>query len=387
MKKIGRRRFRDYAVCLLPFAGVPMAGVYLYFFGLIRELKSYYDERKSPDLSVMLDNLKAFRQHVGPQAFIEMNNAVSASDSIAWGYASGLGLLVMICVTLVAAYVIWKSIAEVATPQRTVVTIFFCLLAFSSFQIVDKLIALLLSAQGFLSGQSMMHSQLVEIVRQNFVWSERFNIPHAEKFFLIAGFGAAFYLIIAAGVSLLPPVQSADNSNASSKSNQEEIEHQAMYTARQMKHLRAVLYAGAILLVIITFRLNVTMRWALDYLQPPAALDQEVAAALPKYLFQRLEILVANMVTSIGIYNTILLAGLYVPGAAILQRRAMRLVTRLRETKPTGQPSGEGLTKQQKEWMEEHGLVFPLRDQLPKIAAILSPLLAGPMGQLLGFFK
>lgn len=39
------------------------------------------------------------------------------------------------------------------------------------------------------------------------------------------------------------------------------------------------------------------------------------------------------------------------------------------------------------EWMRAHGLSFPLKEHLTRIAALLSPLLAGPVSELLSFLK
>jgi hypothetical protein len=187
----------------------------------------------------------------------------------------------------------------------------------------------------------------------------------------------AITLVIASSATLLPIGKSAS------------IEEYAYYTRRQTRNLQSVLYAGAVVLVITTFRQNITLRWALDYLQPPELLNQLVGFSVARYLMGRLEVVVSNIVTGTGIMNTLLLTGLYVPAALVLQNR-VRGLARLAVQREKAVPEAGldvPLTKEQTEWIAQHDLALPLKEQLPKIVAILSPMLAGPVGQLLNFLK
>jgi hypothetical protein len=44
-------------------------------------------------------------------------------------------------------------------------------------------------------------------------------------------------------------------------------------------------------------------------------------------------------------------------------------------------------TDRQSQWLNSRGLMFPFKEQIPKVIAVLSPLLAGPIGELLNIFK
>jgi hypothetical protein len=132
-----------------------------------------------------------------------------------------------------------------------------------------------------------------------------------------------------------------------------------------------------------------------------------------KLTYGHLEALISNIVVATSLMNTFLLAALYVPASLLLQRRAVKLsrhaallensrpVTTLDAAKAKIQAQEQqsedenmgledetaNVTPDQEAWMKSRALTFPLREQLPKVAAILSPLLAGSIGELLNLFK
>ena len=124
----------------------------------------------------------------------------------------------------------------------------------------------------------------------------------------------------------------------------------------QIRYLRMMLYFGSALLIIATLRLSTILHWTLDYLQPQPSMagDKEVS-----FLINNLSGIISGVVTSMGAFYTLLLAAIFVPAALILNNRA-------------------------KESVE---IVSPLSEQLLRLAAIIGPLLAGPIGELLSRFK
>jgi hypothetical protein len=124
----------------------------------------------------------------------------------------------------------------------------------------------------------------------------------------------------------------------------------------QMKDLRVVLYVGTLLLVISVLLLNAVNQWSISFIPPDA-----VEAARSFYV---------GFSSVFGGFHSLILAAVYLPAAYVLQRRARQLA---KELPPD----------QQEETLKSNGLTFSLRESMPRILAILGPLLAGPIGDLL----
>ena len=393
------RKWNEYLVCFLPIGAALVFLFYLSLSGSYRKLE-LSDTGKAPgDLQPVISSLASFRNTAltnatvakpneplwnHQQANSELNkidSIIGTGDSVAWSSASALTLMALLAGTLFAGYVIWSSPREMSFQKRGIVTGLILLGIFGLLPLVD-------SKTQFLAESTVMIRQFVAVIQSHFV-SKRFSVENTQWFFLAAGYGVTIALIVATAFILNPLAELRGTSKLSDKQGIETLENASRYTTMQMKHLRIILYIGAVLLVIITFQQNVTLRWALAYLQPPPSAKDVSGFAFHSFLFQRLEILVTNIVSSVGIMNSVLLAALYVPVAWVLHRRALRLswlaIHGAKRSREAGKETSP--TKEQTEWMERQGLTFPLKDQLPKIAAILSPLLAGPLGQLLNSFK
>lgn len=86
-----------------------------------------------------------------------------------------------------------------------------------------------------------------------------------------------------------------------------------------------------------------------------------------------------NLARAVSVSNgtlwTLLLLGLYIPAAVLLRGQTLRLATRV-----VGAAMGEKL----EEWLRDQGMAFSPTEQLSRIVALLSPLLAGgPLIQVL----
>lgn len=125
---------------------------------------------------------------------------------------------------------------------------------------------------------------------------------------------------------------------------------------QRAKLLRPVLYVAAATLVIAGLRLAATHAWALSYLPPESAFGMSVAS------------LTKGIVTSLGVAYTLFAAGMYLPAALILRERLKKL--------PTAKPDPDG-------FLASHGFPPSMVQLLPRVIALLAPLLVGPLGQLI----
>lgn len=125
---------------------------------------------------------------------------------------------------------------------------------------------------------------------------------------------------------------------------------------KRVRLLRPILYVGAATLVIAVFRLSATHAWAVSYLPPDGELGKAVAN------------LTTGIVGTLGTLFTLLIGGIYLPAALILRGRLRAVAA----TQPDPQA-----------WMASHGMALTLPQSLPRLLALLAPLLAGPLGDLL----
>jgi hypothetical protein len=126
----------------------------------------------------------------------------------------------------------------------------------------------------------------------------------------------------------------------------------------QMKYLRLVLYLGTFMLVSGVLLIRSVYQWSLAFL-----LRDDQAVKIAERFF-------SDLLSIEGAYFTLVLAVVYLPAAFILQRRADSL-SELPE-----------LDTEKEKVLKEYGLGFSVMQSLPRILAILGPLLAGPIGEL-----
>ena len=127
---------------------------------------------------------------------------------------------------------------------------------------------------------------------------------------------------------------------------------------RRQTLLRYVLYVGGALLAIAVLQLSARLGWGASYL--PAASPM---APLVKSL-------VEGIVNSMGTFYVLLMAAVYVPAALVLQSRVKQLAAREAPNDP-------------ETWLTENGFSLSFSQYLPRIVALLGPMLAGPLGDLL----
>ena len=122
---------------------------------------------------------------------------------------------------------------------------------------------------------------------------------------------------------------------------------------KRLKLLRAVLFTSAGLLVVGVLRLSTTLSWGASFIPS----DSEVGKFIGP--------LVSGIVSSLGTFYTLLMAGMYFPAVLLLRARVSELAQAAKPEAPDA-------------WLSENGLALSFSAWLPRIVAILAPLMAGP---------
>lgn len=125
---------------------------------------------------------------------------------------------------------------------------------------------------------------------------------------------------------------------------------------KRVRLMRPILIVGACTLVIAILRLSVTHAWGASYLPPESTLAKNLAS------------LITGIVGSMGTVYTLLMAAMYLPAALVLRARVMNVA--IAQADP-------------QKWLSDHGLDLSFSKILPRVIALLAPLLAGPLGDLL----
>ncbi|HEX8457609.1 MAG TPA: hypothetical protein VF656_09945 [Pyrinomonadaceae bacterium] len=127
---------------------------------------------------------------------------------------------------------------------------------------------------------------------------------------------------------------------------------------RRLHLLRGLLYAGAAALIIGVLRLAAALNWGGGFWAAGSASGREMSA------------LINGIVSSLGISYTLILVSIYLPTVLILNGRAQTLAQAESPDEP-------------KAWLEKRGLTLSFLGYLPRLLALLGPVLIGPIGQLI----
>jgi hypothetical protein len=270
----------------------------------------------------------------------QLRNVTTYAGHLTWSLTTALYVVACLAAVVVASRVIYMSL-----PGRHGRKIAAIVLTLST-------LALLIYGVNQLL---YLHNTAVELQRQFLsatVKQDVANIEPMTKLLDGMGFVVALFLALTCSVVLFARTDSEAQ------------------LSQQQRQLRFILYAGTITLIFSTLRLSALLHWALYYLQPPPGLPDAAADAMSAsakdadLVYRSLDNLVTTIVTGLGAFYTLLLASVYVPAVLVLNRRAADLPV------PEGQPAADR--------------TIPLHQDLLRLAAILGPLLAGPVGELLG---
>ncbi|MCM3871344.1 MAG: hypothetical protein ND895_11720 [Pyrinomonadaceae bacterium] len=126
----------------------------------------------------------------------------------------------------------------------------------------------------------------------------------------------------------------------------------------KMKYLQLMLYVGTIVLVAGVLLIRSLYQWSLAFVSQN---DQAIKVAESFY---------SKLLASEGGFFTLMLIAVYLPAALILRRRADSL---------DGLPEK---SSDKEQLLKDYNLTFSFTESLPRLLAILGPLLAGPIGEL-----
>lgn len=129
--------------------------------------------------------------------------------------------------------------------------------------------------------------------------------------------------------------------------------------AQKMRYLRTILYIGTLMLVVGVLLIRSVHQWTLAFI-----------ASREEQMLKIAENFFANLLAVDGGFFTLLLAAAYLPAAFIVRWQVEQI---------GGLPQVEA---EKEKTLQNYHLAFSFNEALPKIIAILGPILAGPVGDL-----
>lgn len=187
-----------------------------------------------------------------------------------------------------------------------------------------------------------------------------FGLEHSHQF---APHFLAFVQTLVSGINLLAifvPIVAVLAASSSLAPPHDGRQADLAHLVQQMRNLKEVLYAGSAILVTGILHMGSWLRWPVSLVG-----DASVQSA------------VLGMVLSITLYwgtvFTLVLIATYGPAAAVISARAREQLE--------SDPSAQGIAHPE-QWLKERGFFVGISDELPQIAVMFAPLMAGPLGAL-----
>jgi hypothetical protein len=273
-----------------------------------------------------------------------------------WLFMVGLNILACAATIVIGIYIVQRVLAGRSRRYQQVFAgsiILLTLLAFYIFLSREPNLSSLVNCR-----DNYPTNRLVNQFLACTVTSEMPSVIAVSNWIIAFSYMAAFLLVLLS-VAILWPVAKERRTS--------ELE-----ISERIKLLRILLYTGMFQLVISTLRLSATFHWATSFFLSQDENNPAAATAMVKSL-ERL----ASTLSSIEAATyTLILIAIYVPAIFILRNRAYLLISQ--EDCPTP-PSRE-------KWLEERGLNISVSAYIPRMAALLAPLLAGPLGDMVARF-
>lgn len=276
-----------------------------------------------------------------------LNSAARRHASrLVWMFFAGLGMLTSILGLVTAALMLLRSSSELQDRywRRYAIT-------FGG--------ALLL---GFLQFATRIAIYLTEPVFRNTirngVLGER-RIVEVTNVAISLALAASVALVIACCALLVPArMKPTDPDSDVDFSSDSQLQRDLAPIKDRLRSLRAFLYVAMLLLVVGVLRMQTEMDWALTFVAPR---DAEALAPWT-----------STVSSVVGAFFSLVLAGVYLPAAFVLKARAEAVIDKAR------------VTAQAKATIRENTVFSQsLTAVLPRLAALMGPLLAGPFAALL----
>jgi hypothetical protein len=267
-----------------------------------------------------------------------------------WLFTVGLNILACVGTVMIGVYIVWNVIAGRSRRYQQ---------AFAGSMILLTLLAFVL----FLSREPNINSLVRcsadytnnRLVNQFLACTATIELPSViavSNWIIALSYTSAFLLVLLSSAILWPVEKERQTSEA-------EI-------SKRTKLLRVLLYTGMVQLVTSTLRLSTTFHWATSFLP----LDDKNPASGP--LIKAVVGLATTLTYIEAATYTLILVAVYLPAILILRSRACKLIT---SDEFQAEPARE-------KWLQERGLALSISVYIPRLVALLAPLLAGPMSDM-----
>lgn len=269
-----------------------------------------------------------------------INLLLHYSNHMMWSLIAGLCVFFSLLSFLFSCYVIWISLNKTVSVRFLIIGLAM-LGTLCSGGIVS-----FISSIGHTPEQTHLWEQLV----QHSINTDVTGIVQVTRTIDSITYLTAIFLTVSLSLMLsqMPNTQ---------KTNQQLLQKQGGY-------LKILFYLSVILLIVSTLRLSALLNWSAVYLKPPAfAYSKDT---IQQIMYQSIENMISTTVTGQGLFYTLLLMGYCIPAAFLLRQRAFTIV------------DSKG-----NDWLKD----FPLGGGIPRVLAIISPLLTGSIGQILSLIK
>lgn len=248
-----------------------------------------------------------------------------------WTLVNGVHVIACLAALITAAVVMNQALSDYVRRTRTILIGLAIVVAVN----VSLIVSLFFNQDTGAPGPQLLRATVGQVLPTIFIYVRGFDALSLT---------AVFSLCFAACAILWNPEPSNPRDKAELR--------------RRLRLLRDVLFTSAALLVIGVLRLSTTLNWGASFIP----VDSEVGKLIGP--------LVSGIVSSLGTFYTLLIAGIYIPAVLLLRARANELA----ETANSATPDT---------WLSENGLTLSFAAWLPKIVAILAPLMAGPFIEIL----
>ncbi|HWS90857.1 MAG TPA: hypothetical protein VN282_28055 [Pyrinomonadaceae bacterium] len=359
----------DYSFVLPLVAALAAVAFFVSFYATFgRCLRPSLVACDAPRFTPLFAAMKAWQAGttLGALAEGEVLRGNTYQGHLVWALCTGLYFLAFAAAVAVGLYVMRRSLADYPRARRWVP---------AAAAAASAAFAVLMHAfQAAPREVPDLWTQLVEATVKDDVR----NITEVYLWHDALGFGMVLLLACASATTLVFP---ANVRNFPAGRDERAVRRLALRRlGSQAASLRLILYAGTSFLVVATLRLSSLLHWGLSYLQPTPSNAKDAA-----FVYKNIYGMVTSVVTAQGAFYTLLLISVYVPAALVINRRAHAYYVPARKAPSERKPESEG--EEEKASAGAPPYALPVSQQLLRIAAILGPLLAGPLGELLGSLK
>jgi hypothetical protein len=222
-----------------------------------------------------------------------------------------------------------------------------------------------------------VHGQLVQGL------AAQARLPNLDLFENLIAAGCLSVAALLASACAVVLARAAKEQDAAQSMSSDVLESAAARLSGRLQAVNRLVYAGAVMLVVVTLEVKALLQWSLDSVRPLYGQSGTELEAT-KVIMQLLSRSVDSVTADLGVLNTLMLAGLYLPSVIYLRAGAVRLASRAVVVRAPADAGELSALPEVATWLQTHGLSFRLTEQLPRLIAVVAPALTGPIGELVG---